>query len=190
MNIPISFLITLAIALCSTSAWPRELGAPGVQEVDIAGIRNYSQIEGNSGFTGPLIGFGGATQPSAMALLRSRGFASVIDLRLTEDEDTDIEANRAAAMAVKLEFIHLPFDVKNPAPDLVERYLAALGNPARQPVFTHCSSATRAAALWMIARVQRDGMSFAHASAEASLIAEKPDQAIAFARAWLDSTQK
>ena len=188
MKFRISLVITLAITLCAANTWAREQGAAAVEEIDIAGIRNYSQIEGNTGFAGPLVGFGGATQPAAMALLRSRGFASVIDLRLTEDEDADIEANRTAARAVQLEFIHLPFDVENPAPDLVERYLAALGDPARQPVFAHCSSATRAAALWMIARVQRDGISFADASAEASLIAEKPDEAIAFARAWLGST--
>jgi hypothetical protein len=41
-----------------------------VKKADVPGIRNFSQINGTVGFGGTMVGFGGATQPYAMAGLK------------------------------------------------------------------------------------------------------------------------
>ena len=161
--------------------------APGViDKVQVTGVENFSRLSGSSGFGGPVAGFGGATKPSAMAALRDAGFASVINLRLSGEEDVALDASRAAAEASGLRYIHLPLDSAKADPVVVENILTALGNPTNQPVYIHCGSATRAAALWMIGRVLRDGWEIDAASAEAQQIARKPEQAIAFATNYLD----
>lgn len=156
-----------------------------IEKVGIAGIENFSRLSESSGFGGSLAGFGGATQPSAMVSLANAGFAAVINLRLASEEGVEIGASRAAAEAVGLQYIHLPFDSDKVDPVVIENFLTTVGNPARQPVYIHCSSATRAAALWMIGRVLRDGWTVDAASAEAELIALKPPEAIAFATMYI-----
>lgn len=153
-------------------------------------IRNFSKIDGPSGFAGPLVGFGGATQPTAMPGLKSAGFATVINLRLASEDDIAIEANRAAAEANGLNYVHLPFDTAKPDPAVVEDFLATVRETSNQPVYIHCNSATRAAALWMIGRVLEDGWETDAASAEAEIIADKPPAAIAFATAYIDSQSR
>lgn len=165
-------------------------GAPVIAEpakVEVDGIRNFSQLAGSSGFAGSQVGFGGATAPSAMAFLKSRGFATVINLRFASEEGVDLEGSVAAAKAAGLNYIHLPFDAADPAAGVVDKFLAAVGDKANQPVYIHCSSATRAAALWMIGRVSVDGWQVSTASAEAEKIALKPPEAIAFASAYISS---
>lgn len=161
-----------------------------IAKVEVVGIRNFTQIDGSSGFAGPHAGFGGATQSSAMAFLKSKGIATVINLRLASEEDVDLKGSVTAAEAAGLNYIHLPFDAANPAPGVVDKFLATVGNEANQPVYIHCASATRAAALWMIGRVMEDGWEIDAASAEAERIALKPPEAIAFASAYIKSTGK
>ena len=156
-----------------------------IEKMQVNGIENFSRLSGSSGFAGPVTGFGGATKPSAMAALKDLGFASVIDLRLADEEDVELDASRAAAEASGLQYIHLPLDSAKADP-VVEKILAVLGNPVNQPVYIHCGSATRAAAVWMIGRVLHDGWEIDAASAEAQQIALKPEQAIAFATNYLD----
>ena len=65
--------------------------------------------------------------------------------------------------------------------------MAVLGDEANQPVYIHCNSATRAAALWMIKRVLEDDWEIDEARAEAEGIALKPEDAAAFATQYLRS---
>jgi protein tyrosine phosphatase (PTP) superfamily phosphohydrolase (DUF442 family) len=58
----------------------------------------------------------------------------------------------------------------NPDPTLVENFLAAVSDTANQPVYIHCGSANRVAAVWMIKRVLRDGWSTDRALEEAEAI--------------------
>jgi uncharacterized protein (TIGR01244 family) len=161
-----------------------------VEETQMSGIENFSQIEKTSSFAGSRIGFGGATQAVAMASLKSEGFKAVINLRLSGEENLDLQGNSEAARAAGLNYIHLPLDTSAPATDVVEKFLATLGNERNQPVYVHCGSATRAAALWMIGRVLVDGWDIDAASAEAELIAAKPSQAVAFATAYIASQRE
>ena len=153
-----------------------------VQNVEVPGISNFSR-------TGMEAGFGGATQPSAMGWLKDDGFVSVINLRLASEEGVELDASRAAAGAVGLNYIHLPLDTDNVDPQIIDDFLAAVRNELNQPVYVHCGSGTRAAALWMIKRVTVDSWDIDEASQEARAIAEKPDAAVAFATAYISTHQ-
>ena len=160
-----------------------------VHKVEAPGILNFSLLEDSTGYAGSRVGFGGATQPSAMPWLKSEGFATVINLRLASEEGATVERSRAAATAIGMKYIHLPFDPESPAPNIVDNFTSAVGEESNQPVYIHCHSGTRAAALWMISRVQKDGWAFDDAAKEAKLIAEKPDESISFARAYLKESK-
>src|SRR5436309_5043774 len=126
-------LITITcacLAASSLNAEPTE-----VKKADVPGIRNFSRVNGPAGFGGTMVGFGGATQPSAMAELKKDGFKSVINLRLATEPGADIDAGRAAAKAAGLTYIHLPFDAANPDPQLLDKVLDAVVDKANQPVY-------------------------------------------------------
>jgi len=145
------------------------------------GIKNFSRTDRPSGFAGFPVGFGGATPDSVMDWLKAEGFASVINLRVANEEGVDLEASRASAAAAGLKYVHLPFDLKNLDPQLYDKFLAAVGDEANRPVYIHCASATRVGALWMIARVLHDDWIVDRAREEAEAIADKPAEAVAFA---------
>ena len=154
------------------------------------GIKDFSRTERLSGFAGAPAGFGGATPDSAMDWLKAEGFVSVINLRVATEEGVDLEASRAAADAAGLEYVHLPFDVKNLDPQLYDKFLAAVGDEANRPVYIHCNSATRVGALWMIARVLEDDWSVDRAREEAEAIADKPAEAVAFATHFITARRE
>ena len=160
-----------------------------VHKVEAPGILNFSLLEDSTGYAGSRVGFGGATQPSAMPWLKSEGFATVINLRLASEDGATVKSSEAAATAIGIKYVHLPFDPHSPAPNLVDNFTIAVGEESNHPVYIHCHSGTRAAALWMISRVQKDGWAFDDAANEAKLIAEKPDEAISFASAYLKKSK-
>jgi len=151
------------------------------------GIRNFSRIDDSSGHAGAMVGFGGATPPAAMAGLREAGFASVINLRLASESGADVEACRAAAEEAGLIYIHLPFDAEKPDPHLVENFLTAVGDPAKQPVYIHCNSANRVGALWMIERVLKDNWTIDNARREATKVGLTAPEADAFAINYIEA---
>jgi uncharacterized protein (TIGR01244 family) len=177
-----SLLLFLALYSGTTNA--------EVEKVELKGVDNFSQIQGTTSFAGTRVGFGGATEAEAIASLKNQGFVTVVNLRLTGEENIDLRGNAEAAKPVGLNYIHLPFDTSAPAEDIVEKFIRTVGNARNQPVYVHCGSATRAAALWMVGRVLVDGWNIEDASAEAAQIARKPPQAIAFARKYIDSLEE
>lgn len=134
-----------------------------VRKAEMEGITNFSRVD-------VTVGCGGATQPQAMAALKQGGFVSVVNLRLASEQGADIETSRSAAQAAGLKYIHLPFDVANPDPKLVDNFLAAVSDKANQPVYIHCASANRVGAVWMIKRVLKDGWDVDKAREEAEAI--------------------
>jgi uncharacterized protein (TIGR01244 family) len=173
------FALTVVAALACAPT------TPTLEKHAAPGITNLTRLDGVPTFAGSLVGFGGATEPSAMSWLRSEGFETVISLRSASEDGADIEGSRAAAEAAGLNYIHLPFDPASPEPDVVNKFLAAAGAANNQPVYIHCGSATRVAALWMVGRVLEDGLEIDAASKEAEAIAMKPADAIAFATKYL-----
>jgi uncharacterized protein (TIGR01244 family) len=150
---------------------------------DIDGIYNFSRIEGSTGF-------GGATDPAAMAALKDKGFRSVVNLRLADEKGVDIAAARKAAEDAGLDYIHLPFNSSSPDPDYFRKLLAVLDADSAQPVYLHCGSATRVGALWMTKRVLEDGWTEEAAATEARQIAGKPDAAVDYAKKYIEKQQQ
>ncbi|HEY8549925.1 MAG TPA: protein tyrosine phosphatase family protein [Vicinamibacterales bacterium] len=129
----------------------------------IEGVANYTRVE-------PTIGCAGAVKPDAMPAIKAQGFASVVNLRMANEPGAEVEASRAAAEKAGLRYIHLPFDGSSPDPAVVEKFLAAVKEPANQPMFIHCASANRVGAVWLIKRVKQDGWPVERALEEATAI--------------------
>jgi uncharacterized protein (TIGR01244 family) len=157
--------------------------AAQVKKGEIPGINNYSRVDAT-------VGCGGATQPAAMAGLRKEGFASVINLRVATEEGANVEAGRAAAEAAGLKYIHLPFDVAKPDPNLVEHFLAVVADTSNQPVYIHCGSANRVGAVWMIKRVLQDGWEIDKAREEAEAIGLTNPRLKTFATEYIEAHKK
>ena len=158
-----------------------------IEKVEVDGIVNFSRWVGSTTFAGDMAGFGGQPQPGAMPWLARQGFKTVIALRLKDEEGANIGENRTAAEQAGLTYLHMPFDPEQSSRLEVEEILAVIGDDNIQPVFIHCSSATRAAAIWMIGRVTRDDLGTAAAEQQGSLIAEKPGEAISFVEGYLSA---
>lgn len=156
--------------------------AAQVQQQDRPGIRNFSRVDAT-------VACGGATDPSAMAALRTDGFASVINLRLASEEGADVEAGRAAAEAAGLKYIHLPFSGASPDPVVVDTFLAAVADRSNQPVFIHCGSANRVGSVWMIKRALQDMWPVEKALVEAQAIGLRSEGLTTFATEYIKTHQ-
>lgn len=126
-----------------------------------AGVVNYTRVDAT-------VACAGATPPEAMAELKARGFVSVINFRTAEEDGARVEEGRAAAEDAGLRYFHLPF--RQATPEVTETFLAAVADPANQPVFIHCGSANRVGAMWLIKRVRVDNWPVEDAIAEAEAI--------------------
>lgn len=135
--------------------------AQSVIKETVPGIVNFSRIDST-------IACAGATTPAALADVKQRGYASVLNLRMASEGGADIDAAKAAAQALGLTYIHLPMNSAAPDAGLVDGFLKAVTEKRNQPVFIHCASANRAAALWMVKRMVVDGWDAGKAGAEAA----------------------
>jgi uncharacterized protein (TIGR01244 family) len=151
-----------------------------VQKVDHPGIRNFSRVDAT-------VSCSGAVDPGAYAGLKQEGFASVINLRLASEPGANVDEARAAAGAAGLKYIHLPFNVAAPDSNVVDRFLAAVADPANQPVLVHCGSANRVGGVWMIKRVLQDHWPLERARAEAEAIGLRDPRMVAFATGYIDA---
>ena len=124
-------------AAAPAAATPAEEGPQGVV--------NYTRIDAT-------VACAGATPPEAMAELKARGFASVINFRTAGERGATVDAGQAAAEAAGLRYHHLPF--REPSAEVAEAFLATVGDPSNQPAFIHCGSANRVGAMWLIKRVK------------------------------------
>jgi uncharacterized protein (TIGR01244 family) len=167
----------LAAALAAALTMPV---AAQVTKQEMPGIRNYSRVDAT-------VGCGGATDPSAMAGLKKEGFASVINLRLANEEGANVDAGRAAADAAGLKYIHLPFNAASPDPKVIDSFLAAVADRANQPVYIHCGSANRVGGVWMIKRALRDKWPLDRALTEAQAIGLNNPALQAFATDYINS---
>ena len=98
------------------------------------------------------------------------GYNSVVNLRMASEAGAELEAEAAAAKAAGINYVHVPFNAAAPDATVVDDFLKAVTNPRNQPAFIHCASANRAAALWMIKRVEVDKWDVERASVEAAAL--------------------
>ena len=158
MQQPVHRFLSCALAVLAVT-----LNAQGVTKETVPGVTNFSRVE-------TTIACAGATTATAVPALKQMGYASIINLRQASEPGADIEAETAAAKAAGITFVHIPFDTASPDPAAVDTFLKAVTAPANQPAFVHCASANRAAALWMIKRIQVDKWDADRAGAEAAAL--------------------
>ena len=179
-------ILLAAVAACALALVPAAHAAPeaGAQaaafqaEEGPEGVRNYTRVDAT-------VACAGATPPEAMAVLRERGFNAVINFRTAGENGATVDAGQAAAEAAGLTYVHIPF--RQPSPEIVETFLAAVADPANQPVYIHCGSANRVGAMWLIKRVQQDGYSVEDALAEAEAIGLRSPALREFALGYLEA---
>ena len=148
---------------CALAALVVTLNAQGVTKETVPGVTNFARVE-------TTIACAGATTPAAVAGIKKMGYASIINLRQASEAGADIEGEAAAAKAAGITYVHLPFNAASPDPAVVDAFLEAVTAPANQPAFVHCASANRAAAMWMIKRIQVDKWDADRAGAEAAAL--------------------
>jgi len=134
-----------------------------VTKESVPGITNFSRVE-------TTIACAGATTPAAVADVKRLGYASIINLRQASEAGAEVDAEQAAAKAAGITYVHLPFNAAMPDPTVVDRFLKAVTEPANQPAFVHCASANRAAALWLVKRIDVDGWDVERATTEATAL--------------------
>ena len=134
-----------------------------VTKENVPGVTNFAKLD-------TTIACAGATTPQAIAGLKQMGYASVINLREASEAGANIDAEAAAAKTAGINFIHLPFNTASPNPTVVDSFLKAVTDPKNQPAFVHCASGNRAAAMWMIKRMQIDKWDAERAGAEAAAL--------------------
>ena len=153
-------LSVLSLALLSSITYAQ---ASKVTKETIPGISNFARLE-------TTVACGGATKAEAVPALKQMGFASIINVREASEPGADIDQEAAAAKAAGLNFVNIPFNIASPAPDLVDRFIAAVMKKENTPAYIHCAAGGRAASLWMIKRVQVDGWDETRALEEATAL--------------------
>jgi uncharacterized protein (TIGR01244 family) len=152
-----------AVAVLSATSAGIAVQAQQVTKETVPGVVNFSRVE-------TTIACAGATTPAGVAEVKKLGFASIINLRQASEAGADVDAEAAAAKTAGITYVHLPFNASAPDPTLIDRFLKAVTDPANQPAFIHCASANRAAALWMIKRVEVDKWDVDRAATEAAAL--------------------
>jgi uncharacterized protein (TIGR01244 family) len=137
--------------------------AQSVTKESVPGVTNFARVE-------TTIACAGATTPAAVAGLKKMGFASVINLREASEPGADIAAEASAAKAAGINFVHLPFNTAKPDPAVADNFLKAITDRRNDPAFVHCASGNRAAAMWMIKRMQIDKWDADRAGTEAAAL--------------------
>ena len=155
-EIPTLALFTV-VGLMATTA------SAQVVRQEVPGIRNFAKVE-------TTVACAGAITPTAIQEIKKMGYASIINLRQASEAGADIEGEAAAAKSAGITYVHLPFNAASPDPAVVDAFLKAVTAPANQPAFVHCASANRAAAMWMIKRIQVDKWDADRAGAEAAAL--------------------
>jgi len=174
--------LMLLAALVSAVLTPAIAGAQVTKE-SVPGITNFSKV-------GTTIACAGATTPEAIADVKKLGYMAIINLRQASEAGANVEAATAAAKAAGIKYVHLPFNTAAPDPAIVEGFLKAVTDPANQPVFVHCASANRAAALWMIKRMNVDGWDANRAGEEAAALGLTNPALKTFALDYVSAHQK
>ncbi len=154
-----------------------------VTKETLAGVTNFSRVE-------TTVACAGATTPEAVAEIKKLGFASIINLRQASEAGANVEAEAAAAKAAGIVYAHVPLNTAAPDPAVVDEFLKVVTAPGNQPAFIHCASANRAAALWLIKRVQVDHWDVERASAEAAALGLTNPALKAFALNYIETHKR
>lgn len=161
----------------SPSSTPQPSQAPPIE-----GVRNYTRVDAT-------IGCAGATEAKAMPGIAKLGYKAVLNLREETEAGAGIDESRAAAEAEGLKYIHLPFKSSAPDAKVAGEFLKLVADPANQPLFIHCGSGNRVAALWLIKRMVIDKWTEERSVAEARLIGLSSEALQKFALDYVASSR-
>lgn len=112
-----------------------------------------------------------AAQPDEpeLAQIAAAGFKSVVNNRPAGEEpgqlDPMVEGERARALG--MEYRHIPMTGATLTPELVDHFRAEL-EALPKPVYVHCRSGTRSAALVLMDKAVREGVSGQEAARRAA----------------------
>jgi uncharacterized protein (TIGR01244 family) len=112
------------------------------------------------------VAVGGQPTVEQVPTLAAEGYRTVINLRLAFEFDAGPVA--FAARQAGMSYVSVPISAKQPTDEAVDEFLLVTDDPGIYPIFIHCGSGNRAAALWMIRRVLREGWHVEIAMSEAS----------------------
>jgi len=159
------------------------VSAQQVTKQNVPGITNFSKLE-------TTVACAGAVEATAVPDIKKLGFKSIINLRTATEQGANIEGEGAAAKSVGLAYYSIPFNTQAPDASLVPNFLAAVTKPENQPAFIHCAGGGRAAAMWMIKRMQVDGWDEKKAGDEAAALGLANDRLKQFAVDWVSTHKK
>ena len=165
-------MLTAVLVLLSLAQAPEHQTLPGAS--------NVTRVDAN-------VMCGGNTTPDAFPEIRKLGFKSIVNLRRETERGVDIAGARAAAARHGLEYVHIPVNPSKPSAESVDAFLKAVTTASNQPVYIHCGSANRVAALWMIKRVVVDKWGIDRATEEAVAIGLTSPALKKFALEYLDA---
>jgi len=142
-------MTTLAAALAT--AFTAGLAAQtGVTRENVPGITNFARLQ-------TTVACAGATKAESVPDIKKMGFVTIINVREANEPGADVDKEEAAAKAAGIHYVHIPFNLNAPAPDLGDRFLATIAKPENNPAFIHCAGGGRAASLWTLKRMMIDG---------------------------------
>ncbi|HSQ60038.1 MAG TPA: tyrosine-protein phosphatase [Acidobacteriota bacterium] len=130
--------------LSTSSGRPLALAKP-----EVTGIENFAEIE-------PGLARGGRPTAAGIEYLRSSGYRTVVTFL---DDAGEREAlKRAGIECVSIPLRAGPFSAAIPTPEERRRFLEAVSDPSRRPLFFHCKRGKdRTGAMAAILRIERDG---------------------------------
>jgi uncharacterized protein (TIGR01244 family) len=143
---------------------------------DVGSITGFYKVEDG-------IAVGGQPTPEQIPALVAEGYRTVITLRL--DSEFDASAVAQAAREARMTYRSIPISAKEPDDAAVDEFLRVTDDPGIYPVYIHCGSGNRAAALWMIRRVLREGWQIGVAMSEAQMAGLKNETLRDFAFAYI-----
>lgn len=151
---------TLLIAVIAAFAAVQD---PQVTKPTVPGVTNFVRLEST-------IACGGATTIEGIEELKKLGYKSIINLREASETGANVEASELAARNAGIKYVHIPMNRTAPDPAVADKFLEAIADPLAQPVFVHCGSGNRAAAMWMIKRMVIDKWDAEKAGTEAAAL--------------------
>lgn len=152
-----SFVAFIAVLLVPMAATAQ------VTKPSVDGAANFARLD-------TTVACAGVTAPKAVPQIKQMGYKAIIDLQAANEPGAEVEAEAAAARDAGIAFVHIPFNIQSPDPELVPKFLKAIGAPENNPAYIQCASGARAAAMWLIKRVQVDRWEMTRALDEAEAL--------------------
>jgi uncharacterized protein (TIGR01244 family) len=149
MKLNFRLLIIFILAGFAACATDSSVSQSSLTQTDLVGLEAQNPQLVNSSVVS-----GGQPTAADLALLKSKGIGTVINLR-REDEDLGYDEAEAAAV-LGLSYINLPVGMDN-LDRQTATHLRAILNQTSAPVYVHCGSGNRVGALYAIGAHLIDG---------------------------------